>query len=99
MSAKKDTLFTPFASGGDVSHFFQGQSPQQEDTLFSSTNIPSLTKQFTSLPIKVLPLEDTPRDTLFGTFSNDIHSPSSPTSSILSLPEEVTEQTIPDDDL
>ena len=93
----KDTLFTPFATGGDVSYLFRSLSEQE--TLFSTTNIPSLTKQFTSLPINPLPRQDVPPSTLFGAFSNDIQPPLSPTSSILSLPEEITQHTIPDDDL
>lgn len=99
MSATKDNIFTPFATGGDVSHLFRTLSPEEQDTLFSTTNIPSLTKQFTSLPINVLPHKDETSSVLFGSFSNEIQSPSSPTSSILSLPEEVTQHTIPDDDL
>lgn len=96
----KDTLFTPFATGGDVSYLFRSLSHDQEqETLFSTTNIPSLTKQFTSLPINPLPRQDVPASTLFGSFSNDIQPPSSPTSSILSLPEEITQHTIQDDDL
>jgi hypothetical protein len=94
----QDTLFTPFATGGDVSYLFRPLSQEQE-TLFSTTHIPSLTRQFTSLPINPLPRQDVPASTLFGTFSNDIQPPSSPASSILSLPEEITQHTIPDDDL
>src|SRR5438045_334650 len=99
MSAAKETLFTPFATGGDVSHFFQAPSQKEHDNLFSTTNIASLTKKFTSLPINVLPQDDMSKSTLFGSFSDDIQSPSSPTSSVLSLPEEVTQHTLPDVDL
>lgn len=99
MDDTKDALFLPYVSGGDVSYLLRVSSTE-DDNLFSGTDIPSLTKQFTSLPLEVLhQRQDVPESTLFGQFSEDIHPPPSPASSILSLPDEVTQHTIPDDDL
>jgi hypothetical protein len=91
----KDTLFSHSADG-DTSYFV---SVPESETLFSSTDIPLLTKQFTSIrPITLLPQQDSlPQSTLFGSFSDDAVPPS-PVSSILSLQEEVTQHTLPDDD-
>jgi hypothetical protein len=93
----KETLFTQHATGEDVSHIYRVTSVLEKDTLFSNIDIPSLTKQITSLPIEVLPRQDIHQSTLFGDFSEDVDSPPSPASSYLSLPEEVTQRTIDDD--
>ena len=60
-----------------------------------------MTKQFSAPPVDVLQHQrDVPESTLFGAFSEDIYeAPSSPTSSILSPPEEVTQHTILEDDI
>ena len=92
----KDTLFSHSADG-DTSCFV---SVPESETLFSSTDIPLLTKQFTSSrPITLLPQQqnNVPQSTLFGFFSDEAIPPS-PVSSILSLQEEVTQHTLPDDD-
>ena len=92
----KDTLFSHSADG-DTSYFV---SVSESETLFSSTDIPLLSKQFTSTrPITLLPQQqdNLPQSTLFGFFSDDA-IPTSPVSSILSLQEEVTQHTLPDDD-
>lgn len=95
----EDSLFSPYATGKDVSYLFRVTSAAEQDTLFSDINIPSITQQFTSLPVDILPpVQDVPESTLFGAFSEQVQSPSSPSSSCLSLPEEVTQHTIPDDD-
>ena len=95
MADTKDALFSSL-SNGDTSTLC---AVPETDTLFSSTDIPLLTKQFTSTcPITLLlPHQDNlPQSTLFGSFSDDI-SPPSPVSSILSAQEEVTQHTLPDD--
>ena len=102
MASIKDTLFAPFATGDDVSHFFISPATDDTNTLFSA----HLPKHFPpSLPLHLLlhHTQDFPTSTLFGPCSetatlND-DSPSSPTpSSILSLQDDVTQHTIPDDD-
>lgn len=100
MKTVKETLFSPFATGGDVSHLFRVAPSNDGNTLFSS-DITALTKQFTSKPVDILPQQqqDVPPSTLFGIFSEDVQPPPSPASSIMSLPEEVTQHTIPEDDV
>ena len=99
MAALKDTLFSLSAGSEGVSSLFQ-TATTEDDNLFVLTDIPSLTKQFTSLPIEILPQrQDVPESTLFGTLPEEVQVPPSPTSSILSSPDEVTQHTIPDDDL
>lgn len=95
MASTKDTLFSN-PSDGNTSLLL---GTQETETLFSSTDILFLTKQFTSTrPITLLPQQNrVPQSTLFGSFSDDI-PPQSPTSSILSLQDEVTQHTLPDDD-
>ena len=94
----KDGLFALFASGEDVSQLFRSLLYEERDNLFTSINISSLTEKFTGVPIDPQ-RDDAPSNTLFGGFSNNNQPPPSPTSSIMSLPEEVTQHTIPDDDL
>lgn len=94
------TLFT-IDSNEDVLHLFKPSSTEEENNLFSSINIRELTKQITtsSAPVPLLPLtEEVRQSTLFGTFSEDFEPPSSPVSSVMTLPEEVTEHTIPDEE-
>jgi len=100
MSALRDTLFTSHASAQDAAGIFH-VTQSDEENLFSSIDFPSLTKQFASLPLGVVvPLpQEIPESTLFGPFSEDVQPPLSPVSSILSLQEEVTQHTIPDDDV
>lgn len=95
MASTKDTLFSN-PSDGNTSLLL---GTQETETLFSSTDILLLTKQFTSTrPITLLPQQNkVPQSTLFGSFSDDI-PPQSPVSSILSLQDEVTQRTLPDDD-
>ena len=95
------TLFTVHSSNEDVLlHLFQSSLQHDEnDNLFSSIDIRSLSKQIISAPVQILPrLEDAPASSLFGRFSDHVNAPSSPVSSIMSLPEEVTQHTIPDED-
>ena len=101
MSTSKDNIFVPFATGDDITHLFRLPDPSKdEQTLFSDINISSLTKQFTALPVEILPSRDVvPESTLFGVFSEDVNPPSSPVSSILSSQEDVTQLTLPDDDV
>jgi len=102
MASTKDTLFAPFATGDDVSHFFVSPSADNDNTLFS-THLPKHSPSFPPLHRLAHHTQDFPTSTLFGPFSetailND-DAPSSPTlSSILSLDDEVTYSTIPDDD-
>src|SRR3979411_1896056 len=99
MPASKDTLFASYAIGDVVSRLFRATTPSEEETLFSSIDLSSLTKQITSLPVELLPLpQEIPETTLFWLFPEDFQAPLSPVSSILSLQEEVTQHTIPDDD-
>lgn len=100
MSATQDTLFSSYAAEGDITRLFR-VTQTDEENLFSSIDLPSLTKQITSLPVELVPLQqEIPESTLFGTFSSDgVHQPPlSPVSSILSLQEEATQHTLPDDD-
>src|SRR5277367_2508375 len=93
----KDTLFS-HAADRDTSYLLV---VSETNTLFSSTDIPLLTKQFTSThPITLLPQQqdNLPQTTLFGSFSDDDIVPPSPVSSILSLQEEITQHTLPDND-
>ena len=93
----KDTLFS-HAADRDTSYLLV---VSETNTLFSSTDIPLLTKQFTSThPINLVPpqQDNLPQTTLFGSFSDDDVVPPSPVSSILSLQEEITQHTLPDDD-
>jgi hypothetical protein len=94
MASTKDTLFAS-PSDGEMSLLLA--APETE-TLFSSTDIPLLTKQFTSTrPITLFhPEDNVPQSTLFGSFSYEIPPPS-PVSSILSLQDEVTQHTLPDE--
>ena len=98
MSTSEVNLFIPRASRDDVSRLFH--VPQtDEENLFSSIDLPALTKQITSLPVDILLVKtEIPESTLFGIFSEDVQPPLSPVESILSLQEEVTQHTIPDVD-
>ena len=102
MASTKDTLFAPFATGDDVSHFFLSPSADNKTTLFS-THLPNLFPPFPALHRLPHHTQDFPTSTLFGPFSETVplndNPPSSPTpSSILSLQDEATQPTIPDDD-
>ena len=94
MSVDKETLFSRSADG-DTSYLF---ATQERDSLFS-TDIAILNNQFTATrPVTLVPQQDNvPKSTLFGSFSDDV-APPSPVSSILSLQEEVTQHTIPDEE-
>ena len=94
------SLFAADSSNEDVLlHLFQSSLQRDEDNLFSSIDIRSLSKQISSAPVQILPpLEDAPASSLFGRFSDHANPPSSPVSSIMSLPDEVTQHTIPDED-
>jgi hypothetical protein len=87
MTSAKETLFTSLPS--DHGPLFSPPSPNQQ-TLFSSTSIPALTKQFTLLPL------DTKQSTLFSSPNSPLDAPSSPASSILSIPQDSTQDTLPD---
>jgi hypothetical protein len=98
MSTSKDNLFSVPATGDDISRLFH-VSYTDDENLFSSIDLPALTKQITSLPVDILPVkQEIPESSLFGVFSQQVQSPSSPVESILSLQEEVTQHTIPDED-
>ena len=92
----RDTLFSHTTDGDTKLCLLP---PQEGDSLFSSTDIRVLSKQFTSArPITFLPPQPNgPQSTLFGSFSEDVNPPS-PASSILSPQDEVTQHTLPDDD-
>lgn len=99
MSNSKDSLPVTAPTNGDVRELFR-VLPVEDDNIFSNVNLTSLTRTFNSLPYESLPRpDDIPGSTLFGEFSEAIQPPSSPVSSILSFSEEVTQHTIPDDDL
>src|SRR5262245_14949910 len=101
------TLFASDVAGvnENVRHLFLQPTPQADDSLlFSAIDIPSLTSRITSRPLAVSvvppPLaQNVPSSTLFGTFCEDVHlRPSSPVSSVSTLPQEHTEHTLPDSD-
>jgi hypothetical protein len=99
MSTVKETTLASVSTDGDVCQLFRVM-PVEDDNLFSSVNLPSLTTSFNSLPDQVQQqTQEIPTSTLFGEFSDTLQPPSSPVSSILSLSDEVTEHTIPDDDI
>jgi hypothetical protein len=99
MSVVKDTLLAPVSTDGDVRQLFR-VLPVEDDNLFSKVDLSSLTTAFHSLPDQVQQqTQEIPRSSLFGEFSDALQAPSSPVSSILSLSDEVTQHTIPDDDL
>ena len=92
------TLFPVVSSSEDVRHLFQPSS-LENDNLFSAINIRAITNEITSVPFDLRPrVEDVPQSSLFGAFSEDYHPPLSPISSVMSLPDEVTQHTNPDDD-
>lgn len=98
MSTSKGNLFTRHVTGDDISHLLHVLQTDEEN-LFSSIDLPALTKQITSLPVDILLVkQEIPESTLFGVFSEDVQPPLSPVESILSLQEEVTQHTIPDVD-
>jgi hypothetical protein len=92
--SKRDTLFSRRDSDAPDLLWISPQPGGQCETLFSVTDIASLNKQFGTLC--TLPSQRT-RSALFGDI-NELQRPSSPASSILSLGEEVTHLTEPDDD-
>jgi hypothetical protein len=97
--SSKDNLAVLSSTDGDVSQLFR-VLPVEDDNLFSNVNLTSLTRTFNSFPNEILQhADDIPDSTLFGQFSEAFQPPSSPVSSILSFTEEVTQHTIPDDDL
>jgi hypothetical protein len=98
MSAVKDNLLASVSADGDVRQLFR-VLPVENDNLFSSVDLPSLITAINSLPDQVQrQTQEIPRSTLFGEFSDALQAPLSPVSSILSLSDEVTQHTIPDDD-
>ena len=98
MSKAHDTVFTPYATGEDVSYLFGITAAVDEDNVFSSTSIPSLAKQILSRPVEVFPgFTNDGSKTIFESATVDV--PSSPVSTILSILEDVTLDTIPEDDL
>jgi hypothetical protein len=99
MSTVKKTIPASVSTDGDVCQLFR-VLPVEDDNLFSRVDLSSLTTSFNSLPDQIQQqAQEIPTSTLFGEFSDIPQPPSSPVSSILSLSDEVTQHTIPDDDL
>ena len=97
MSKMHDTVFSPYATGEDFSYLFGITAAGDEDNVFSSTSIPLLAKQVLSQPVEVFPgFANDGNNTIFDS-AGDV--PSSPVSTILSVPEDATVDTIPEDDL
>lgn len=98
MSSTSETLFRRYATGEDaLSRLFQPN--QMEDNIFSSIDVRSMTKEFASFPGNGSAHENLQESTLFSTISDDAEPSSSSVTSVLSLEDEITQNTIPEEDV